>query len=119
METGYPEATVSLIALLDGSASLYFENGGGIIGGGDHESVGRAATAMATEADGLIQYCSKSDTFPLPDKGGTTFYILTTDGIYTFSAREQDLGEDRQSLSPLFHAGHEVIGQLRMTVDRR
>jgi len=119
METGYPEATVTLVALLDGTASLYFENGGGIIGGGDHESLSRAATAMASAADGFIQYCSKTDTFPLPETDDTTFYILTTSGIFTFSAKEEELGENRQSLSPLFHAGHEVIGQLGMIEGRR
>lgn len=119
METGYPEATVTLVALLDGTASLYFENGGGIIGGGDHESVSRAATAMASTADGFIQYCSKTETFPLPKTGDTTFYILTTSGIFTFSAKEEELGENRQSLSPLFHAGHEVIGQLGMIQERK
>jgi hypothetical protein len=36
METGYPEAVVSLVALSDGTASLYFSNGGGIIGTGGH-----------------------------------------------------------------------------------
>ena len=34
METGYPEAVVTLIALSDGTASLYFSNGGGVIGAG-------------------------------------------------------------------------------------
>jgi hypothetical protein len=34
METGYPEALVTLVALSEGIASLYLSNGGGIIGPG-------------------------------------------------------------------------------------
>jgi len=37
METGYKDAVVTLSAIGDGSVSLYFSNGGGIIGLGQHE----------------------------------------------------------------------------------
>jgi len=42
MEMRMSGVTVSLAAVCDGTTSLYFSNGGGIIGGGGHESV-RAA----------------------------------------------------------------------------
>ncbi|MBL4575724.1 MAG: hypothetical protein JKY51_06460 [Opitutaceae bacterium] len=41
METGFPESAYTLIASADGSASIYFSNGGGIIGAGEHENVRR------------------------------------------------------------------------------
>ena len=31
METGYPEAVATLIAVADGTTSMYFSNGGGVI----------------------------------------------------------------------------------------
>lgn len=37
METAYPDAVVTLVALADGTTSLYFSNGGGIIGAGAHD----------------------------------------------------------------------------------
>jgi len=43
METGYPEAVASLVVVADGTTSLYFSNGGGIIGAGEHSSVRTAA----------------------------------------------------------------------------
>ncbi len=39
METGYPRGTATLVALADGTTSLYLSGGGGIIGGGSHEAV--------------------------------------------------------------------------------
>lgn len=42
MEMRMGNADVSLVAVAEGSTSLYFSNGGGIIGGGEHERV-RAA----------------------------------------------------------------------------
>jgi len=52
--------------------------------------------------------------FPPPKDGQTIFYLLTDAGVFTASAREQDLGEERHAWSPLFHAAHEVIGQYRL-----
>jgi len=40
METGYDSVTVTLLALSDGTTSLYFSNRGGVIGGQGHETVG-------------------------------------------------------------------------------
>ena len=43
------------------------------------------------------------------DAGGQTF-----DGARTYTASTDDLGEDRDALSPLFHAAHEVITAVRI-----
>lgn len=114
METGYPEGTVTLVALLDGNASLYFENGGGIIGGITYEKVRSAAASMTTTAESFIPHCKRTDDFPLPKVSETIFYIKTNEGIFTSSATEEDYGENRHPLSPLFHAGHKVIRELRV-----
>jgi hypothetical protein len=45
METGLADACYTLVAVADGSASLYFSNGGGIIGGGEHPEGAAAAKA--------------------------------------------------------------------------
>lgn len=118
METGYPEGAVTLLALLDGTASLYFETGGGIIGGGQHENVRKAAVVMAPVADDFVSQCEQTQRFPLPPVDQVTFYILTKAGVFTATAPELDLGNNRHPLSPLFYAGHEVITQLRAITDK-
>lgn len=115
METGYAKATVTLVALRDGTASLYFETGGGVIGGAGHEKVRGVAMAMATLADDFVDKCVQAEVFPLPPVGDVVFYILTTNGTFTATAPVGDLGEERHRLSPLFHAGQDVITQLRLT----
>ena len=57
--------------------------------------------------------------FPLPQKGETIFYLLTDGGVFFASALEEQLGEDRHSLSRLFHAGHAVISEFRLIDERR
>jgi hypothetical protein len=113
MEMGLQNGTATLFASSDGSASLYFSNGGGVLGGGEHESVRRASKAFIAMANQYYQQMTPCDAYPLPLTGYTVFYLLTDSGVLTGSALEDDLGHNRHPLSPLFHAGHEVISQLR------
>jgi hypothetical protein len=113
METGYDSATVTLLALSDGTTSLYFSNGGGVIGGQAHEAVRQANRAFLSQTNHSLQHLRLGDLFPIPEPAHTVFYVLTDSGILTGGALEDDLGYGRHQLSALFHAGHEVISQLR------
>jgi hypothetical protein len=113
METGYPEGVASLVVFANGEASLYLSSGGGIIGGGAHETVRRAAVQQIAEAQRGLGELAPTDAFPRPAVGRVRFYVLTTGGMLTAEAAEEDLGEERLALSPLFHAGHAVITELR------
>jgi hypothetical protein len=119
METGYPEAVVTLVALGDGTVSLYFSNGGGIIGLGTHEGPGKAARDLLSAAPKYIDKCTRTKLHPLPGKGTTRFHLLGFDGVFTTEAQEEDFGYNRQALSPLFHKAHEVIGEARKVDEAR
>jgi hypothetical protein len=43
METGYPQAVATLVAVVDGTSSLYFSNGGGFIDAGTQAAVAEAS----------------------------------------------------------------------------
>jgi hypothetical protein len=114
METGYPGATATLLALADGTTSLYLSSGGGIIGGQSHENVRLASSAFIKVANQFYQEMKFCESFPIPETGQTIFYALTDSGIVTGGGLENDLGYGRHPLSSLFHAGQEVITQLRL-----
>jgi hypothetical protein len=114
METGYPGATATLFALSDGTTSLYLSSSGGVIGGHAHESVRQANAALLQTANHYYQHLKPSDSFPVPATGHTLFYVLTDSGVLSGGGLEDDLGYGRHPLSPLFHAGHRVITQLRL-----
>jgi hypothetical protein len=84
-----------------------------VIGGIGQESVRRAATAFVKLAGQHHANMALAKTFPLPREGRTVFYVRTDSGVFSAEADEEALGEERHDLSPLFHAGHEVISQLR------
>ena len=77
MEIGMSEAAVSLVALADGTVSLYYETGGGVIGGGGHENVKNAGSNFIKTAEGLKENFAVARNFPLPDRGRIKFYLLT------------------------------------------
>lgn len=113
METAYAEAVASLVTIADGSASIYFSTGGGVIGRGEHESVRAPARAFLDLAAASRAELQPTDTFPLPAARQVRFYLVTTDGVMTGEAPEDAVGHMRHPLFPLFHSGHAVIAAMR------
>jgi hypothetical protein len=115
METGVERGSYTLVVLADGTTSLYFSTGGGIVGAGVHAPVRKASSQFIALANDSIAAASPTDSYPIPSTGQTLFYFLTFHGVKTYSAKEVDLGEMRDKLSNLFHAGHGVITAVRQT----
>jgi hypothetical protein len=115
METGYPEAVLSLLALANGTASLYFSNGGGIIGSGQREGPAVAARSLVAFAAHNLGYLAETADYPLPQPGRTRFYVLTANGVVSADAPECEFGENRHVLSPLFYAAQGLITEIRTT----
>lgn len=118
METGYPEAVATLVAAADGTSSLYFSNGGGFIGAGSQPTVAEASRRWLEAGATALQELSVTTDPPLPDDGMTQFVAVTAEGLRGIVAPEEELGEGRHRLSPLFHAAQEVITQIRLVQDR-
>lgn len=113
MEIGFPEATVTLVALADGTTSLYFSNGGGIIGVGQHQVVRSASDRLIATTDAHVAEFRPTSTHPLPATGRVRFYVRTFSGLKTAEADEQELANEGHPLSPIFLAAHGVITAIR------
>ena len=83
METGYPEAVATFACLGDGTVSLYLSTGGGVIGGGQQETVRNACVEMLSitneYAQDFIAACEPVSAFPLP--GQTLVVPASVGGI--------------------------------------
>jgi hypothetical protein len=119
METGHEGAAVTIVAVAEGTASLYFSNGGGMIGLGEHANVRPASLALLKAVEPHLKQIKKTEKYPVPKIGQTIFYIVTPDGVFTYSAKEDDLRNKRDGLFPLFYAGHELITQMRIAEEKR
>jgi hypothetical protein len=115
METGYPEAVATLVAVVDGTSSLYFSNGGGLIGAGTHAPVAEANRRWLEKGREFLPQLSAITDPPLPAEGLTQFVAVTPEGLRGAVAPEEELGQGRHGLSPLFYGGQDVITQIRLT----
>jgi len=119
MDIDFDGETATLTAFASGDASLYLSTGGGTIGGGEHAPVAQAAKRFVQAGSDNLDRMAKADDRPRPAAGQVCFYVLTSNGVFGATRPEDDLGEGRDPLSPLFYAGQEVITQLRLIEDRR
>lgn len=114
MEMGNTQGFATVACYITGDASIYFSNGGGMLGGINHEIVRDAALKFIQSSLNFITMFKKTYNYPFPKAEQTNFYILSQDGFYTSQASTNDLGNKRSELSPLFFAGQDVITTYRI-----
>ncbi len=112
-ELGLETATVTVIALADGTTSLYTTGGFGIIGGGAHPAVVVANRKLREAvAAQLAAFRADSGTEP-PGPEDLRVRAMTSGGRLVVDAAQADLLDGTHPLSDLFFAGHTVITRLR------
>jgi hypothetical protein len=114
METRYPEAVATLVAVVDGTTSLYFSNGGGVVGAGSHAAVAEASERWLEAGRAVLAQLSEVTEPRLPADGVTQLLAVTPAGMRGLAVPEAELGEGRHDLAPLFYAGQDVITQIRL-----
>jgi hypothetical protein len=111
MDINHGGMTLTVVAASDGSASLYFSNGGAYVGGKAEEPIRRAAQRAVEVAEETQPLTHATATFPIPQQGEVIFYLLTDSGVYTVSTSEEDLNSTSHPLRRLGDAMQDVIGR--------
>ncbi|HEX9092023.1 MAG TPA: hypothetical protein VF831_11070 [Anaerolineales bacterium] len=119
METGYEVGTASLVALADGTTSLYYSTGGGMLGSGGYSPVAQASKALVAEAEHHTDQLLASEDFPLPAAGQVRFYFMTYNGFLQAETTEKDLASGNHVLSPLYQLAQETLTQLRLLAEKK
>jgi hypothetical protein len=119
MEMGTEDGVASVVAVSDGTTSLYTSTGGGLIGAGDHASVAAANQAFLAAIEGSRSAIPVTDGYPLPGAGEIRFSVRWPDGTRGSAVAEDEaLAAGDHPLSEAFAAGHDVISAMR-EVDER
>jgi hypothetical protein len=124
VETGHPGAVVTLVAMLDGTTSLYLSTGGGMIGAGEHPQVAAATHRLLESAQEHLTRLGDDALRPststsLPAEGQVMLHVLTYGGRLAATAAERELVRHRHQLSALFYAADDVMTQLRLLDEAR
>jgi len=113
------EGTATLVALLSGDASLYLSSGGGVIGGRGYDNVKKAAEDFIEKAESYLSKTVKTDSTPLPDKDGVTFYLLTNKGKFVGREEMKNFDNETSQWLDLFVEGNKLITEIRLIADMK
>ena len=115
MEFNAGETWVSLVAILDGTTSLYFGSGGGIIGAGKSEIVRKANHLFLEVAGQFVNRFLITQSYPTPEPDKARFYLLTSDGVRASDEVDESALQERgNEFFPLYVAAQNVITQIRL-----
>jgi hypothetical protein len=109
MEFHRPNGVVTLASFSAGDTSLYFSNGGGILGSGTTESVASTSKTFVKDSANYIQYGEKVTEFPHPKKEEVLFYIRTKEGVYLAKDTLENIEKGKSQLTKLYSSGNIVI----------
>lgn len=108
---------VTVVALADGTTSMYTSVGGGTIGAGGHENVAAATSELITIAERALAEFTLAGSTGFPDPGFTRIHVLELESSHMEDVPEDAFwGRAPHALLPVIGAIQAVIGALR-TVD--
>jgi len=113
MDQGFEKGVITTVAMSDGSASLYFSNGGGFIGGKGQEPIKNAAQAAVRVAQDFTALMKPTNEYPVAGNGEVTLYLMTDSGVLTAKAELADVKNGLGQFAPLWRAMENVAVEYR------
>lgn len=117
MELTLDGATATVVAVADGTVSMYLSRGGGVIGAGEHAAVraeGQRFRSVLADARGSL---APTADFPLPEPGQVRFHAVLGPDRATAVVPESTLRGGRHPLSPLYAAGQDLLTEIRLATE--
>lgn len=119
VELGYEVGSATLVALADGTTSLHYSTGGGLLGRGDYPPVSEASRALVAEAQKVLPQMATADEFPLPQAGQVKFVLLAYSGYYAADATEKSLTSRDHPFASLYSHVQETLSQMRLLAEKK
>ncbi len=119
VELGYQVGSAILVALADGTSSLHYSTGGGMLGRPNFAPLSQAAQALVIDAQKYLPQAEPATDNSLPSPGQVRFLWLTYQGTYAASAPEESLASGRNTLSPLYQRTQDALALLRPVADKK
>lgn len=113
METRMQGGHYTLVALADGSTSLYYSTGGGVIGASAWPAVKDASRRFLDQGNRARDFGAAATSLEPPPPGRTRFFFLTFEGVQVGTAPDAALTKKNHQFAALFQAGHDVIAAIR------
>jgi hypothetical protein len=122
MERGYAKGVATVVALADGTASMYTSTGAAATGGKAYAPARMAALHMCQQAADSLAETIPASAFPAPAKGRVRFYVLATGGVRVAEGDVlpggPDAGPGAERLAPLLAAGDSLLDRLKEATNK-
>lgn len=105
--------TATMICFIDGTISLYFSNGGGIIGAGKHDAVNKAVLTFLENCFQALPITKIAESIDaLPKENHHTFYLLNRAGIFSIDIDLKDSHKSKEA-QLLYSQSQMVLNEIR------
>lgn len=111
------DQTATILAMKDGTASLYTTSTFGIIGGQGHDTVRKAAQECVKIAGQYYEKSKPVSDYPYPKQGEVNFFLLTYDGVRIYIGDEDRINNGKDQTTSLFAAAQNVLTVLRLVTE--
>jgi hypothetical protein len=119
MDWPIDRATVSVVSLSSGDASVYSTGTFGVIGGIGHEAVRDTAKSFVKVAQRHYDQATPTKDYPYPKAGRVRFYLICYDGVRTIETDLESVKSGSDKCSDLYIAGQRVITELRLITQKQ
>ena len=106
--------SASLAMTADGSTSLYFSGGGGIIGAGGHERVQMASSRLLRSVSERLELFEPAINHELPARGYFRFFVMTKGELLFADADQESTTAGTNKMSGLFRLADDVLTEVRL-----
>ena len=114
MDWGVNNGTATVVAVAEGTVSIYLSSGGGSLGGGQgHAAIREAGRKFLNLAKESLPKMQKTMEYPLPGRGQVYFYVRTGVGVFTARTSQEELNSHSHPLRSLGDAAQEIITKYR------
>lgn len=107
------DQTATILALRDGTTSLYTTGTFGVLGGGAHPTVRKASLDLIKSASPHWRGAKPTQSTAYPTGDHVRFYLLGYHGVRMVETSMQSLRDPSNPYSPLWIAANRVLTELR------
>lgn len=112
------EVTVTIVAMSDGTTSLYTTSAFGILGGIGQPPIREAGAQFLQLAQAAFAEASVTQDFGYPCRGNVRFWFLGYGEVRVRDGRQADLEQGDDQLAKLWASGQLVITRFREFMER-
>jgi hypothetical protein len=117
VEIGHPKGAVTVFALRDGTASVYFSTGGGSIGGQGREEIRSAAIRLVERAATLVSKMQVAPDNEVVSRGRVRAWVLLRDRVLMDETRLDS--PERGPALDLFDFARDILNGFRRLEQKR